>query len=176
MFWKWWKTCHDSEEPVQRPSLKQVPRLHLCSMRPSFKTSSTIPFQSASMNQLFSLKMWPYLWDGQTNRWSDWIPLWEWGYKTLFLLSERRQGNLDASPHLEGGRQWFPSGSSLQYNDGFSDNILSFVNNARTQGRWNARDRASSLPLGYERLRVRGFKKKIKTLKGPTIEAGGPLF
>ena len=59
------------------------------------------------------------------------------GYRTCFYLNEDKE-TLTPVLYFEGEDNGFQVEVALQYNDGFSDNILSFVNNVRTKGRWNA--------------------------------------
>ena len=71
--------------------------------------------------------------------------------------------------YIDGDQQEFHLELALQYNDGYSDNILSFVNNVRTKD-GGTHETGFSLPL--PRLLTimlvrRDFsKKRIRTLKG----------
>ena len=74
--------------------------------------------------------------------------------------------------YFEGEDNGFQVEVALQYNDGFSDNILSFVNNVRTKdgGTHETGLKSAITKVMNDYARKTGLlKEKIKTLKGQTI-------
>ena len=77
--------------------------------------------------------------------------------------------------YFEGEDNGFQVEVALQYNDGFSDNILSFVNNVRTKdgGTHETGLKSAITKVMNDYARKTGLlKEKIKTLKGQTIVRG----